>query len=51
MDVKKLLMFAAGAFVIFFIVTSPDDAANIAHNLWHGTVNIAHGLGDFVNRL
>ena len=39
------------AFLVFYIMTSPDQAANIAHGGWDGAVNIAHGLGDFVNKL
>ena len=39
------------AFLVFYIMTSPDSAANIAHSGWHSAVNIAHGVGDFVNKL
>ena len=39
------------AFVIFFVMTSPDNAANIVHAGWHLAVNVAHGLRDFVDKL
>ena len=38
-------------FLVFFAVTSPDHAANIVHSAWHALVNIAHGIGDFINKL
>ena len=39
------------AFLLFYIMTSPDQAANIFHTGWHSVVNIAHGVGKFVNKL
>ena len=39
------------AFLIFYVMTSPDQAANIFHSGWHSVVNVAHGLGRFVNKL
>lgn len=39
------------AFVVFFIMTSPDAAANIFHASWKLLVNIAHGIRTFVNKL
>ncbi len=51
MDTKKVFGLALGVFVIFFIVTQPGQAADITHNIWHGTVNVAHGVADFVDRL
>jgi hypothetical protein len=39
------------AFLIFFIMTSPDAAANIFHSTWHAAVNVAHGLGNFISKL
>ena len=39
------------AFVLFYIVTSPDQAANITSAGWSGLVNIAHGIGAFFNKL
>jgi len=39
------------AFLLFYIVTSPDQAANIVHGTWHVAVNVAHGVGGFINKL
>jgi hypothetical protein len=39
------------AFLIFYISTSPDQAANIFHTGWHSAVNVAHGIGNFVDKL
>jgi hypothetical protein len=39
------------AFLIFYITTSPDQAANIVHSTWHVAVNVAHGVGGFINKL
>ena len=38
-------------FVVFYIMTLPDNAAAIVHNTWHGAVGVAHGLGDFVDKV
>ncbi len=51
MDTKKIFGVLLGVFVIFFIVTQPAQAADITHNLWNGTVNVAHGVADFVDKL
>lgn len=50
-DTKKLVSILAGIFVIFFVVTQPNQAADITHSLWHGTVNVFHGVGNFVDKL
>lgn len=39
------------AFVIFYAMTSPDQAANIVHTSWHTVVNLAHGAGKFIDKL
>ncbi len=39
------------AFLIFFISTSPDAAANIFHGTWRLAANVAHGIRDFVDKL
>ncbi|HEY2272109.1 MAG TPA: hypothetical protein VGH30_05005 [Jatrophihabitantaceae bacterium] len=39
------------AFLIFYISTSPDQAANIFHGTWHVAVSVAHGIGNFVDKL
>lgn len=39
------------AFVLFYVMTSPDQAAQIATGGWDGLVDIAHGVGRFLNKL
>lgn len=39
------------AFLIFYVMTSPDQAANIVHSTWHVAVDVAHGVGRFLNKL
>ena len=39
------------AFLIFYVTTSPNQAANIVHSSWHSAVNVAHGVGHFVDKL
>lgn len=51
MDLKKLSVWVCVAFVIFFIVTSPDNAATVTRNLWAGTVDVAHAIGRFLSQL
>jgi hypothetical protein len=48
---KLVITGAVVIFVIFYIMTSPNQAAGIVHNSWHAAVNVAHGLGGFVNKL
>jgi hypothetical protein len=49
--VKLVLAGVIVAFVIFYIMTSPAQAADIFHTGWHSAVNVAHGIGNFVNKL
>ena len=39
------------AFLVFYVMTSPDNAATIVHSSWHSAVNVAHGIGHFVDKL
>jgi hypothetical protein len=39
------------AFAIFFVLTSPDNAATMLHGLWNTIVHIAHGLNTFLDKL
>lgn len=50
-DAKKLIAAVLVAFVIFYVVTSPDDAAKISHTVWHGVVNTAHGVSTYIDKL
>jgi hypothetical protein len=50
-DTKKVVGVLALIFVLFFIVTQPTQAADITRTLWDATVNIAHGISDFLTSL
>ena len=39
------------ALVLFYVITSPDNAAEIATGAWNAIVDIAHGIGRFVDKL
>ena len=39
------------AFVLFYVLTSPDNAAHMAHQSWHFLGYLAHGVGHFVDKL
>ncbi len=47
----KIATGLVAAFLIFYIMTSPNQAANIVHATWHVAVNVAHGVGSFVDKL
>lgn len=49
--VKTVVGGAVVAFLVFYVMTSPDQAATITHSAWALVVNLAHGIGDFVNKL
>lgn len=49
--VKIASLGLAGAFLIFYIVSSPDQAANIATGTGDLVSNIAHGVGHFIDKL
>jgi hypothetical protein len=38
-------------FVIFYIVTSPDNAASMAHGAGHVVSHVANGIGNFLDKL
>ena len=38
-------------FLVFYIVTSPDNAASMAHSAGHLVSHVAHGIGNFLNKL
>jgi hypothetical protein len=39
------------AFVIFYIMSSPDQAAHIAKGTGHLVAHVAHGIGQFLDKL
>jgi NADH:ubiquinone oxidoreductase subunit 6 (subunit J) len=49
--VKLVIVGLVVVFLVFYIMTSPDQAANIFHGTWHTSVRVAHGLGSFVDKL
>ncbi|HZC70295.1 MAG TPA: hypothetical protein VE442_06355 [Jatrophihabitans sp.] len=49
--VKNTIVGLVGAFVIFYIVTSPDQAAKIVESIWNLLVDVAHGFGNFLSKL
>lgn len=48
---KVVVTGAIVVFLVFYIMTSPDQAASMVHNGWHAASDLAHGLGNFVNKL
>jgi hypothetical protein len=49
--VKVAIAGLIGAFVVFYIMTSPDQAATMVKGAGHLATNVAHGVGDFLNKL
>jgi hypothetical protein len=49
--VKIAALGLVGAFLIFYIMTSPNQAADIATGLGHLTDHVAHGIGKFIDNL
>lgn len=51
MNLKTGVTAVVVAFLIFFVLSSPDNAATIAHGAWNTVVHIAHGLNTFLDKL
>ncbi len=51
MNLKTATTAVIVAFVIYFVLTSPDNAARIADGAWNTVVHIAHGLNTFIDKL
>jgi hypothetical protein len=51
MDTKKVVSVLAVVFVVFFIIQSPADAANIVHSIGHGLDHVANQLSEFLRKL
>jgi hypothetical protein len=49
--VVKVAALAVVAFLVFYIMTSPDQAAEIAKSTGHLVGSVAHGIGHFVDKL
>ncbi|MEV0644133.1 hypothetical protein AB0I28_02605 [Phytomonospora sp. NPDC050363] len=48
---KKLIPWAALAFVVFFIAYRPSEAASIVSTILSGIGDVGQGFGDFVSSL
>lgn len=51
MTVKKVVGWALLAFLVFYIVTRPDDAAGVIGTITGWLGGLASGFGDFLNGL
>jgi hypothetical protein len=51
MDTKKMVSVLAVVFVIFFVIQSPNDAADIIHSIGHGLGHAADQLSEFIKKL
>jgi hypothetical protein len=49
--VKVVIPVAVIAFLLFYIISFPDQAANIVHDIWNLLVSAAHGIGRFFNKV
>ena len=53
--VKKVLVLAAIAFVVYYVLHNPQVAGHTTHvavrNAWHGVKGIAASLAKFINTL
>jgi hypothetical protein len=49
--VKVAIVGLVGAFVLFYIMTSPDQAATMVKGAGHLATNVAQGVGDFLDKL
>ncbi len=48
---KTVLKWGAIALLVFFVVTQPADAANVAHSIGDWVVMIANGMATFVSNV
>ncbi|HKC28611.1 MAG TPA: hypothetical protein VKB75_11430 [Jatrophihabitans sp.] len=49
--VKIVILGLVGAFLIFYIMSSPDQAATIVKGAGHLATSVAHGVGNFLDKL
>lgn len=49
--VKKILVWAGIAFIVFFIAFRPDAAASVVNTIGNTAVSIFHGIGEFFSGL
>ena len=48
---KRVVAALVVLFLVFYIMTSPDSAANIVQSTWALAVKVAHGVGNFITKL
>lgn len=51
MNTRRVLVVLLIIFVVFFIIQSPADAAQITHSLSDGVVHVFDGLSTFLRNL
>jgi hypothetical protein len=51
MNVKKIIGLLLIAFVVFYLVTNPDNAANIVSSIGRGLRSAAESLSKFVQSI
>jgi hypothetical protein len=49
--VKVAIAGLIGAFLVFYIMSSPDQAAGMVKGIGHVATNVAHGVGNFLDKL
>jgi hypothetical protein len=49
--IKKILTWGGLAFLIFFVVTQPDQAGGVVRSLAGGLGDIGNGLGGFISNI
>lgn len=49
--VKKVLTWAAVAFLIFFVAYNPQEAASVFKSIGNGILSVAKGFGQFFTSL
>jgi len=50
-NLKTILTYAAIAFVIWWIVQQPTNAAHLVHDIGNFLTNLARGLSNFVSSI
>jgi hypothetical protein len=48
---KRMVTWGLVAFLVFYVVTQPGDAAGVMRSIGNGLRSIAVGLGNFVSNL
>jgi hypothetical protein len=49
--VQLLVGAVVGIYVLFFVVTSPDQAVKITHTAWDIVIHTAHGISTYIGKL